>query len=239
MMSIRLQHAKWMRAAAVLAFTANAAIAIAHEASPVQADFVPPAPGTYQLERIQKSPAGLLLDVNAKRVALEEVTQKKITLLALMYTSCNDAKGCPLAYHTMYLVRKELAKLPQSKHQVQLVSLSFDPERDTPQAMRRYATEQAAKNIAVPWSFYTTASKKDIAPILDAFGQDVSVPTDPDAAKLTGELSHVLKVFLIDREGWVREIYTTAFLVPKVILNDVQTLLLETKLADAKKHVKQ
>jgi hypothetical protein len=34
-------------------------------------------------------------------------------------------------------------------------------------------------------------------------------------------------VFLIDRDGWVREIYTSSFLVPQVMVNDVQTLLLE------------
>jgi hypothetical protein len=37
----------------------------------------------------------------------------------------------------------------------------------------------------------------------------------------------MLKVFLIDRDGWVREIYTNSFLVPQVIENDVETLLLE------------
>jgi hypothetical protein len=37
----------------------------------------------------------------------------------------------------------------------------------------------------------------------------------------------VLKVFLIDRRGWVREIYSTSYLVPQVVINDVKTLLME------------
>ena len=46
-------------------------------------------------------------------------------------------------------------------------------------------------------------------------------------AENPANLTHMLKVFLIDRNGWVREIYTSSFLVPQVMVNDVQTLLLE------------
>ena len=41
------------------------------------------------------------------------------------------------------------------------------------------------------------------------------------------QLSHVLKVFLIDRAGDVREIYTSTFLHPQAIIGDIQTLLME------------
>jgi len=34
-------------------------------------------------------------------------------------------------------------------------------------------------------------------------------------------------VFLIDARGVVREIYTTSYLYPEVILNDIKTLRLE------------
>jgi len=40
-------------------------------------------------------------------------------------------------------------------------------------------------------------------------------------------LSHLLKVFLIDAHGEVREIYTSSFLLPDVLLNDIKTLLME------------
>jgi len=37
----------------------------------------------------------------------------------------------------------------------------------------------------------------------------------------------VLKVFLIDPRGSIREIYSTSFLSPQVVLNDIRTLLIE------------
>jgi hypothetical protein len=39
----------------------------------------------------------------------------------------------------------------------------------------------------------------------------------------------MLKVFLIDPDGWVREIYTTGYLDPDAIVGDMETLLLEEK----------
>jgi protein SCO1 len=39
----------------------------------------------------------------------------------------------------------------------------------------------------------------------------------------------MLKMFLIDRTGVIREIYTLAFLQPTVIVNDIRTLYLEER----------
>ena len=48
------------------------------------------------------------------------------------------------------------------------------------------------------------------------------------------ELSHVLKVFLIDRAGDVREIYSSLFLHPQTVLNDIETLLMEEGLRSSR-----
>ena len=40
--------------------------------------------------------------------------------------------------------------------------------------------------------------------------------------------THMLKMFLIDSNGQVREIYSSAFLLPSVILNDLRTLAMES-----------
>jgi len=37
----------------------------------------------------------------------------------------------------------------------------------------------------------------------------------------------MLKVFLIDTRGEVREIYTSSFLLPDVLVNDIRTPLME------------
>jgi hypothetical protein len=57
-------------------------------------------------------------------------------------------------------------------------------------------------------------------------GQDVSIDTDAQG-RPTRALHHMLKMFLIDPEGAVREIYSLAFMQPDVIFNDIRTLTLE------------
>jgi hypothetical protein len=111
--------------------------------------------------------------------------------------------------------------------QVRLVSLSFDPVRDTPEVLALYAGDNARGGRPVEWAFLTTGSVKDLLPILDGFGQDVFLDTDPASGAHLGTYSHVLKVFLIDRDRMVREIYTTAYLMPDMVYNDIVTLLLE------------
>jgi cytochrome oxidase Cu insertion factor (SCO1/SenC/PrrC family) len=109
---------------------------------------------------------------------------------------------------------------------VRLVSLSFDPINDSPASMRAYGGEHARADGPVPWHFLTTRSMRDLRPILDGFGQEVEVERDA-RGRPTRTISHMLKLFLMDREGRVREIYSTAYLHPETMLNDIRTLVME------------
>ena len=190
-------------------------------------DFVPPVAGSYRLGRIQPATEGAVLDVDGRRRKLSEFTRGRVTLLAFMYSSCADPNGCPYALTVMHLVKNELEKLPESRGRVRFVSLSFDPVRDTPQVIALYGRDGGGAKQHVAWDFLTTRSRRDLLPILDGFGQDVGVNVDKTTGKPVGTYSHVLKVFLIDRNGSVREIYTTDYLLPGMVLNDIKTLLME------------
>lgn len=219
------------RWAAALAFAwlACAAPALAHDVEPVPAlDYEPPAPGTYTLHRIMAAPDGEVLGLDGRPQRLARFTRERITLLGFMYTTCVDPDGCPLASRVFDSLRKTLGAAPGLRDQVRLVTLSFDPERDTPAAMRAYAGKRAAeRRDAVPWHFLTTRSARALVPLLDGFGQDVRYTPVDLKRRAPRELSHVLKVFLIDRAGFVREIYTSTFLHPRTVLNDIETLLLD------------
>ena len=63
-----------------------------------------------------------------------------------------------------------------------------------------------------------------VRPLLEGFGQDVRSPARVTAGRRGREIAHVLKVFLLDREAYVREIYSSTFLHPRTLLNDIETL---------------
>jgi protein SCO1 len=188
-------------------------------------DFVAPAPGSYALPPIQPAADGWVLERNWLPRPLSRYTHGALTLLSFVYTYCADPIGCPLAYKTFDTVKRRVLADPALRGQVRLVSLSFDPVNDTPDAMRAYGGENA-RSADLPWHFLTTYSTRFLKPILDGFGQDVEIELDAKGAP-TRARAHLLKVFLLDRDGQVREIYSTAFLHPDVILNDIRTLALE------------
>src|SRR5215470_1232418 len=188
----------------VTALTLAAAIAVgggiaapgadAHEpddAAPaaVTMDFVPPPAGSYALPAIMRAPDGPVLDAEGRRLPLARFTAGKITLLGFIYTSCADARGCPLAYQVFHTVHHRVAQDADLR------------SHERPRAL---------------------------VPLLDGFGQDVRIETDAHG-RPAGPLAHVLKVFLLDERATVREIYTTAYLFPEVIMNDIKTLRLEDR----------
>jgi protein SCO1 len=192
-------------------------------------DFTPNAPGSYRLASIQPAANGWVLERNWLPRRLSTYTTGAITLLSFVYTYCTDPLGCPLAYNTFFELRKRLNADPALRNNVRLVSVSFDPTNDTPRAMQDYggANTRGMAN-EVPWHFLTSYSTRFLKPILDDFGQDVEIELDAKGNP-TRARTHMLKVFLIDKDSKVREIYSVAFLHPDVIFNDIKTLLLEQR----------
>ncbi len=212
--------------ACILFFSAQ--FVASHEAEQLTSlDFTPPTPGSYQLQHIMPVPEGTVLDVDGKATSLQNFTRDKITLLSFIYTTCSDPEGCPRAYQTFDDLKKHIVARPEFNNKIRFVSLSFDPLRDTPEMMQHYGGSHVRDKKGVQWFFLTTPSPAALEPLVDGFGQDVQLVVDKETGKTSQELSHVLKVFLIDALGDVREIYTTSFLLPQVVMNDIETLLLE------------
>ena len=187
---------------------------------------VAPPPGSYVLPVIQPGPDGSVLDTAGRAVPLRAHTSGRVTLLSFMYTYCVDPAGCPLLFSTLYGLRERLQATPELARRVRLVSLSFDPVNDTPETMARYGGVLARADQPLRWDFLTGRSVAELQPILADLGQPVAIQLD--AQGKPGRLYyHMLKLFLFDRQGRVREIYSSAFLQPDMIYNDIRTLLLE------------
>ena len=82
------------------------------------------------------------------------------------------------------------------------------------------------KNPDFDWQFLTTQSERELDPILNEFGQWVIKDYDPEGNYL-GTMSHVLRVFLIDRKKRIRNIYSVSFLHADTVTHDIQSLLQE------------
>lgn len=184
-----------------------------------------PDAGTYKLQKIQPAPSGWVLE-NSYWIPrrLSSFTTGKITLFSFFYSTCRDPEGCPKAWDAFQTVHAAIKANPKLHNKVRLSFLSLDPKVDTPEMMSMFQTSLSTPE--APWSFLTTWSESYLAPLLNEMYVPAAREFD-DAGKQTDVIDHLIKVFLIDKEGWVREIYTTRFLDPDVILSDIKTLLLE------------
>ena len=193
-----------------------------HTAPPPEAErlWEPPAPGTYELPPIQAVSDARLLDPRGERAALLGLEPGEACVVGFIYRSCSDAGGCPLALATLQRLDRLLATEPELARRTRLVTVSFDPERDTPGKMGEL---EAALAPRTRWRFLTPASPQELAPVLADFGQEVLSELTADG-EATGRLRHLLKVFLVDDQNRVRNIYSAAFLRADLLRNDLKTL---------------
>ncbi len=188
-------------------------------------DYDPPAPGSYTLPVVKTAADGALLDSDGSSIRLGELTRGRITVLSFIYTRCGAAKACPYAtgvlnqLHLLSVDDKTLGK------NMRLVSVSFDPDHDTPERLATFSQWARERKSGCEWRFATAKSRVELQPILEAYG--LAVDRRRNSADPQGPLYHTLRVYLIDREGRIRNIYSSGTLDPRLVLADIRTLSLE------------
>ncbi|HXF70232.1 MAG TPA: SCO family protein [Thermoflexus sp.] len=136
-------------------------------------------------------------------------TRGKVVVLGMIYTHCPDI--CPMITARMMEIQQQVAAEGLSD-QVFFVTITFDPERDTPEVLRRYA--QVHKVDFRNWVFLT-GDPSTIRHLTDALGiytERVYVingtPTSGTPAasgtQATYFINHTDRIFLVDRQGRVR-----------------------------------
>lgn len=186
--------------------------------------FKAPEAGSYTLPVIGQAADGTVLTTAQQNAQLYDFMGDKIVLLSFIYSTCSDINGCPLATAVFHKINKRLQQEPQLAAKMRLLTLSFNPEHDTPEAMRNYGKGFA--NDIVDWQFLTTQSEQQLQPILDQYQQSIQKIYD-DQGNFTGTFSHILRVYLIDTHKQLRNIYSVSFLHADTLINDVKTLLNE------------
>jgi len=183
-----------------------------------------PVPGTYTLPPLFDAADGPVLADDGTTTRLHEIFGDRVVVLSFVYSTCSDVAGCPLATAVLHRLQQRLQEAPETADRVRLVTLSFDPSHDTPETMRQYGEGVRAK--APEWRFLTAVSAATLRPILAAYDQTVRIDYDAQGRPLD-TFSHLLRVYLIDPDKRVRNIYSASFLHPDLLAADIRTLLLE------------
>ena len=184
----------------------------------------PPVPGTYQLPPIMQASDGTVLLESGEPSRLFDLMGDRLVLFSFIYTKCSDLNGCPLANAVFHKLQAKLKERPELANASRLLSMSFDPERDSPETMREFGKGLGGKGI--DWQFLTTKDREALEPILEDYGQYTLREYDEEG-NYTGDFAHMLRVFLIDRNLRIRNIYSVSFLHADILIADLETLLME------------
>jgi protein SCO1 len=169
-----------------------------------------------RLAVIREVPGFALVDQTETPVQLAQ-WKGKVLLVSFVFTTCNGS--CPATTHRMAAVQQELKRQNLWKtSDVQFVSITLDPERDTPDALQRYMKLYDLDNAG--WSF-VTGPRETVGETIAAWGMWTK-------AAANGQLDHPSRIFLLDRSLRVREIYNTELLNASNVSEDIALLMRES-----------
>ncbi len=160
-----------------------------------------------------EAPACVLTDQDGRRLALRDLMGKAV-LVAFVYTSCPDV--CPLMFGAVTAVQRRVQA--EGRGDVVSVFVTTDPEVDTPEVLRAFATRRGAD---LPSTVLLTGSADELRGVWERFGVKVR-------RLARGLVDHSPLTFLIDARGVIRYRYLGGVLDTETIAADVRTILKNT-----------
>jgi protein SCO1/2 len=162
-----------------------------------------------RLPKIGPAPEFALINQEGKRIALKDL-RGKVLAITFIFASCADT--CPLLTAKMAGLQDRLGA--DFGPRVRFVSITVDPERDTPDVLERYADAHRANPAG--WAFLTgtPAEIREVARRYGIFYRKT----------LRGNVDHTFLTSLVDRSGTLRVQYMGIRFDPDEMLRDLQSL---------------
>ncbi len=144
----------------------------------------------------------------------------KVLLVTFIYTRCPLANFCPRMSQNFAKIDKALLSEPDLLDKTHLLSVSFDPEYDTPAVLRSYGgayTEKYTNEKFDHWDF--AAPAKAELPDMEKFFDIGAVPES------NSTITHSLSTVLIGPDGKVVNWYPGNEWKPEDVMGDIRKVL--------------
>jgi protein SCO1 len=196
-----------MRAAVILAVLVLAPLMLAQsrDASDQISNDLP-------LPKIAPAPEFTLTSQDGMPVSLTDF-RGKVVAVTFIYTLCTDT--CPVLTPMMSFVQDRLG--PDFGTKIAFVSITVDPERDTPAVLKEYAEAFGANPAG--WAFVTGAPET-IREVTRRYGVFAAKTAD-------GDVDHSFLTSIVDRRGILRVQYLGARFDPEEFRRDLLSLVKE------------
>ena len=142
----------------------------------------------------------------------------KTLLLTFIYTRCPIPDYCTLMSQNFAQIESELAKQPELYQKTHLLSISIDPDYDTPAVLRSYGAAHTGKYTDekfTHWEF-ATGTKDQVKGIAQFFGLRYYADQD--------QIVHGLRTVIINPEGKVVKVYRDNSWKPDEVVAELKKL---------------
>ena len=167
-----------------------------------------------RLSVIGPAPEFRLFDTSGSAVNLSDY-RGRVVLLAFIFTSCPGV--CPKISGQMAALQEQLKKTRVLHDRAFMLSVTVDPDTDSAEVLSEYAGKYGADPSC--WLFLRD-EEKNLRKVLAAYDEWTKRAT-------AGDLDHPARVYLIDAQGRIREIYSLSFFDERQARLDILALLKE------------
>jgi len=162
-----------------------------------------------------------LTNQDGKRIHLAQYRGKALAL-TFVYTRCPQPDQCTLMSTNFATVDKELQKEPDVYAKTHLLTISFDPDYDTPKVLRSYGASHTGRysdETFQHWEF-ATGTKDEVKGIAQFFGLRYFQDTESGDEQVI----HSLRTAVIGPDGKLVKLYRGNEWKPAEIVSDLNTL---------------
>lgn len=162
-----------------------------------------------------------LLNQDGRSIRLSQYKGKALAL-TFIYTRCPQPDQCTLMSNNFAQIDRELQKSPDIYNQTHLLSITFDPEYDTPKVLRSYGaahTERYSDETFQHWEFLT-GTKDEVKGMAQFFGMRYFIDTESGDE----QIMHSLRTAVIDKNGKLVKLYRGNEWKPTEIVEDLKAL---------------
>jgi len=172
-----------------------------------------------------------LVNQDAKTIRMQDYRGKAL-LLTFIYTRCPQPDQCTLMSSNFAAIDQDLQKQPDLYGKTHLLSISFDPEYDTPKVLRSYGAAFTGKYSDETFSHWEFASgtADEVKGIAQFFGLRY-YQNGPSGEE---QVIHSLRTAIIGPDGKVFKVYRGNDWKPDELLTELKTAVGNTSSAPTK-----
>jgi len=180
-----------------------------------QSAIAPALPGVKMAKEGDEVPNFTLRNQDDREIHIKDYRGKAL-LLTFIYTRCPVPDYCTLMSDNFAQIDRALGQDAELYSNTHLLSISIDPEYDTPKVLRSYGaahTERYQNETFAHWEF-ATGTNEQVKEIAQFFGLNYFPEKD--------QIIHALRTVIIDPRGKVAKIYSGNEWKPEEVVDEIK-----------------